>query len=124
LQFLPNTKCFTKKGFTEGTFWGIPFAEIEEPDVRSQSLSELMDITEHEYDSILTSLDEDLLPEAYFELKNSIGRCIGQADLAWPLYRCAIVDEADNKPWLEAGWHTLLPSTDSITIIETLKEHR
>lgn len=124
LQFLPNTKSFTKRGLKEGTFWGIPFAEIEEPVARSQSLMELMDITEHAYDHILTSLDENMLPEAYFELQSNNGSCIGQADLAWPLYRCALVDEADHKPWLEAGWRTLLPSSDSTTVIDTLKEHR
>jgi DEAD/DEAH box helicase domain-containing protein len=124
LQFLPNTKSMTKRGLAQSIFWGIPFADFEKPVQRSPGLSELMEITDHEYDHILADLDEDMLPEAYFELENNYGGCIGQADLAWPQYRCVLIDADQQEPWVQAGWNILLPSENPETIIETLKEYR
>lgn len=124
LQFLPNTKSLTDKGIEGSSFWGIPFAEIEESMVLSQDLTELMEITDHEYDHIFTVLDENMLPEAYYELKNQTGGCIGQADLAWPEVLCVLVDEAEQDPWVKAGWKIISPTAEPQHIIEILKEHR
>ena len=124
LQFLPNTKCLTKKGLEASTFWGIPFAEIEATPVYSQYLSELMEITDHEYDELLIALEEDMRPEAFYELESQNGTCIGQADLAWPSFSCALVEEKDQKPWADAGWQIISPTLKPQDIIEMLKERR
>ncbi|HZR10983.1 MAG TPA: hypothetical protein VFA79_20510, partial [Myxococcales bacterium] len=60
------------------------------------------------------------LPEAGFELTDSGGRVVGEAEVAWPDVRVAIllpVQIADSKEFERAGWH-VFPSEQLIADVE------
>lgn len=104
-QFLPYTKCLTQKGLDESIFDDIHFSAYDIEVEINQDIKDIMELTDHEFDEILLKLKDFSIPEAYYELCNTRGYCIGQADLAWVDMKYAIVDdEEDIKIWEEYGW--------------------
>jgi hypothetical protein len=94
--------------------------EVLEPEISM----DIRELTDHVYDTLIDNLTSKEQPETYYELTNDKGECIGQADLAWPQYKCALVDKNDQEPWIKAGWKIISPSTDPQVIFEILKKHK
>ena len=82
----------------------------------------IKELTDHTYDDLLDKLESYEEPEAYYELTNYKGECIGQADIAWILSKIAIIEGPEKSVWEEHGWSVFQSSESQERLYEIIKE--
>jgi rubrerythrin len=83
---------------------------------------DIRELTDHEYDYLLDKLGSIDSPEAYYELSLASGECIGQADLAWPKLKIAIIEDIEKEIWEAEGWKVIPASAPKETMINEIKK--
>lgn len=78
----------------------------------------IRELTDHVYDQVIDALSDKEEPEVFYELTNNTGECVGQAEIAWPVSKIAIVDPLEKSLWEKHGWRVFL-TTDSVESILT-----
>ena len=135
-QFLPYLFIFTKdyKGDDQSTAIenkiksrSKKFRKVLETSSELKNLDKLQKLINPLYEEFFIELKEEIInnnisiPEIGFELVNSKGVVLSEAEIAWPEIKFAItVDPEDDIFFINAGWEVISIKNSPSTVIESL----
>ncbi len=114
LQFLKRSFFHAGEGGDAGRSWEAAGGVEAEGSV-SDEWAEIKELTEPEMHGLIDRLAEagGAIPEVGYELTGKNGEIVGEAELAWPELKIAVLDEGQMKnrdAFLSAGWRVFEPN--------------
>ena len=122
LQFLPNGWWTTALGVRRDSYPEFTVSEPGMPAPYSGEWAEAMSLADVALRSTMEALAVADIPppEIGFELVDSAGEVIAEAELAWEAERGAVLlAEQEPQPFAEAGWRTF--RADAPDLVETIR---
>ena len=121
LQFLPNGWWTTALGVQRDSYPEFTVSEPGTPALYSGEWAEAISLVDVALRSAMEALAVADIPppEIGFELVDSAGEVIAEAELAWEAELCAVLlAEQEPQPFSEAGWRTF--RADAPDLVETI----
>jgi DEAD/DEAH box helicase domain-containing protein len=127
-QFLPNFFAATEKGINDGSFSELVWKFDDVSPIEKSEWDKVISLAETEVKEFLSKVSADAIPipSVCFELEDSKGMVIAEAELAWPDKQCALLLdwqlEESGPVFKQYGWTLLTTDSDMTFVIDLLGE--